>query len=312
MKWLFTLLLFLLPQVVYSQIFNLRYSYTEICSEQQKRITIPLDLSGKNTLAFFGYSRTFTPQEIQNNEHILWLEDIYSKWREYYPCAEIKEVVSETAKSASESGDVDLNQPIVIMSADFGYRNGGVLSTSAGYNQTNLKTGLSRGMLMTAGNDYIGNIGYFRVNPISKKTSTLINTNILLLQQSVVGNLTFGLLGDLGWAGSYFGLHTLTFGKLNGYPFQDNTVMLGHTKKILNTRRLLLSTNIITSYTYRVKVFNIKYWLEDYVGIKPFVNIGFKVTPTFGLNVSYTLNLRSDDIGNTNDYGLLLGGRVLF
>jgi len=56
MKWVFTLLLILLPNVVLGQIFQLRYSYTEICSEQQKRITIPLDLSGKNTLAFFGYS----------------------------------------------------------------------------------------------------------------------------------------------------------------------------------------------------------------------------------------------------------------
>jgi len=166
MKWLIYLLL-LFPSLSFGQIFNLRYSYTEICSEQQKRITIPLDLSGKNTLAFFGYSRTF----------------------------------------ASESGDVDLNQPIVIMSADFGYRNGGVITTSGGYNQTNLKTGMARGLLLTAGTDYVGNIGYFRVNPISKKTSTLINTNILLLQQSVVGNLTFGLLGDLGWAGSYFGFY---------------------------------------------------------------------------------------------------------
>jgi len=310
-KWLL-FLLFLLPNIALGQVFNLQYQYTEICSEQQKRVTIPLDLSGKNTLAFFGYSRTFTPQEIQNNEHILWLQDIYSKWREYYPCAEIKELVTEAAKSATESGDVDLNQPIVLVSADFGYRNGGVVTTSGGFNQTNLKTGMARGMLLTAGTDYIGNIGYYRVNPINENNSSLINTNILLLQQSVVGNLTFGLLGDLGWAGSYFGLHTLTFGKLNGYPFQDNTVMLGHTKKILNTRRLLLSTNMIFSYTYRVKVFNLEYWLEDYVGIKPFVNVGFKITPTFGLNISYTTNIRTDNFGDTSNYGILMGGRVLF
>jgi len=69
---------------------------------------------------------------------------------------------------------------------------------------------------------------------------------------------------------------------------------------------------MIFSYTYRVKVFNLEYWLEDYVGIKPFVNVGFKVTPTFGLNVSYTNSLRTDDFGNTDRWGLLLGGRVLF
>jgi len=311
MKWVYLLLLFLLPSKVYSQVFTLNYSYTEVCSEQQRQVSLPILLDGNTTLAFFGYDRTFTPQEIQNNEHILWLDDIYRKWREYYPCAEIKELVTESAKSASEKGDVDLSQPIVIMAADLGYRNGGVFTTNGGYNTTNLKTLETKGMLLTAGTDYIGNIGYYRINPLKGKRSLLINSNLLLLQTSVVGNLTTGILGDLGKFGSYFGLHTVTFGRLNGYPFQDNTIMIGHTKKILNTRRLLLSTNLITSYTYRVKVFNLSYFFEDYIAFKPFLNVGFKVTPTFGMNVSYTTSIRTD-INVTDRYSILLGGRVLF
>lgn len=312
MKWLYTVLLILsIPVKSYSQIFNLNYRYTEVCSEEIRQVNIPIDLKSNNTLAFFGYSRTFTPLEIQNNEPVKWLDEIFKKWSEYYPCAEIKELVAESAKSASEKGDVDISQPIVIMSADLGYRNGGVVSTSGGYNVTDLKTTESRGLLITAGTDYIGNIGYYRIQPTKSKRSILINSNLLLLQTSVIGNLTAGILGDLNKFGSYFGLHTVTFGRLNGYPFQDNTIMLGHTKKILNTRRLLFSTNLIFSYTYRVKVFTADYWFEDYVGIKPFLNTGFKVTPTFGLNLTYTTSIRTDK--NTADrWGLLLGGRVLF
>ena len=103
----------------------------------------------------------------------------------------------------------------------------------------------------------------------------------------------------------------MTFGKLNGYPFQDNTMMLGHSKKILDINQLTLSTNLILSYTYRVKVFTLDYWMEDYIGIKPFINMGYKLSPTFGLNVTYTTSLRTDR--NTSDrYSILLGGRVLF
>lgn len=311
MKKCILLLLTLFPSLGYSQVFNLNYRYTEICSEQIRDITIPINVKQNNTIAFFGYSKDFTPLEIQNGEHIIWLNDIYNKWREYYPCAEIKELVTDAAKSASESGDIDISQPIVIMASDFGYKNGGVYNTTAGYNKANLLTNTSEGVLLSMGTDVIGNIGYFRIAPFRGKTNSLINTNILLLNTSVIGNTTFGLLGDMGKVGSYFALHTMTFGKLNGYPFQDNTVMFGHSKKILNTKQLLLSTNVILSYTYRVKVFTLDYWMEDYIGIKPFLNVGYKLSPTFGLNVTYTTSLRTDK-NTSNRYAILLGGRVLF
>jgi len=312
MKFFFTLLTSLLvTNLSYSQTFQLNYSYKEVCSDQLKKINIPIDLSNSSTLAFFGYSKTFTPEEIQSNDHISWMDDIYSKWREYYPCAEIKGIVTESAKSASDNGDVDLSQPIVIMSADLGYRNGGVITTSGGYNQTNLKTQTSNGLLLTLGTNYIGNIGYYRINPLSRTTSLLINSNILLLETNIIGNLTTGILGDLNKVGTYFTLHTVTFGKLNGYPFQDQTILVGHSKKWITTRRLILSTNLIGSYTYRVKVFNLDYWFEDYIEMKPFVNLGFRITPTFGLNISYTTSVRTD-INVTDRYGILIGGRVLF
>ena len=308
---LLILLSFLFCRISYSQTFNLYYNYTEVCSEQQKVIELVLNLNSTNTIIFFGYDRTFTPTEIQNGVHIEWLNDIYQRWRQYYPCAEIKELVTDNAKSASEKSDVDISQPIVIMTADFGYKNGGVVSTTGGYNQTNLRTQNSKGMLLTMGSDYVGNIGYYRIQPLTKSNSFILNSNLLLLKQNVIANLTFGITGKTTKWGSYFGLHTVTFGNLNGYPFQDNTILLGWNKNILGLKNIRLSSNLILGYTYRVKVFNIKYWMEDHVNVKPFLNVGYKLTPTFGLNLSYTTSIRTDKI-SFNDYSILLGGRVLF
>jgi hypothetical protein len=291
-------------------IFN--YRYTEVCSGKINTVKVVLNNNSDFfTVFFFGETKTFSKLDYSNGLYDVWMGDLYTKWTKYYPCAEIKELITDAAKSASESGDVDVSQPIVIMASDFGYKNRGVYTTTAGYNKANLLTSTSEGILLAVGTDVIGNIGYFRISPFKGKIKSLININLLLLQQSFIGNITFGLLGDAGKIGSYFVLHTMTFGKLNGYPFQDNTMMLGHSKKILDINQLTLSTNLILSYTYRVKVFTLDYWMEDYIGIKPFINMGYKLSPTFGLNVTYTTSLRTDR--NTSDrYSILLGGRVLF
>lgn len=315
MKWLYlllpSLLLSSLPSKVLGQTFNLNYRYTEICSEETRQVSIPIDLKSNNTLAFFGYSRTFTPQEIQNNEPVKWLDDIFRKWSEYYPCAEIAEAVTEASRSSSKSADIDVNKPIVIVSSDLGYKNGGVFKTSGGYNQTNILTQKSQGGLMSFGTNKIGNIGYFSIKPITTDSKSITNLNLIILQNDLIANYTVGIFGSKGKWGSYFFLHALTFGKLNGYPFQDQSLLTGYSNGILNTRRLVLSTNIIFSYTYRLKVFTVDYFWEDYVGISPFLNFGFKVTPTFALNLSYTTSLRTD-MNTFDKYSILLGGRVLF
>lgn len=310
MRYLLLLFLFI-PTELFAQTFNLNYRYEEVCTKEQRLVRLELNSNSNNTLAFFGYTQTFTPNQIDNNDHIVWLHQIYEKWKEYYPCAEIKELVTESAKSASEKGDVDLSQPIVIMSADLGWRNGNVFTTTGGYNMTNLKTKESTGMLLTTGTDYVGNIGYYKINPINNNNSFLINSNLLLLQDNILGNITFGLLTKTERLGSYFLFHTLSFGNLNDYRFQDNTIMLGQTLKIINNRRISFSTNTVFSYTYRAKVFTLDYWFEDYLTIKPFVNIGFKITPTFGLNISYTNSFRTNDL-SPERWGLLMGGRLLF
>lgn len=325
MKWLLLILL-LLPSLGYSQVFNLNYRYTEVCSEETRTKRIPINLNDNTTITFFGYSRTFSQFEVQNDEHRNWLEDVYGKWKEYYPCAEIKELVSESSVSIYEKSEVDNNRPIVVVSADLGYRNEGVVSSTAGYNVTNTSTKESRGGLLTFGSDYLGNVGYYRISPLNKSVNSVVNVNVLLLSESVLGNLTNGLTLKKTKYGSGFIFHTMTFGRLNDYPFQDNTLTFGYSKELLNNRRLFLSTNVLLNYTYRVKVFNIKYWFEDHLSVKPFFNMGFKVTQTFGLNLSYTNLIRTDAPYTFKSgeeyyhkrhifkdrYAILLGGRVLF
>jgi len=311
MRWLYLIIFLLLTVEVSAQNFNLNYRYTEICSEQQREITIPIDLNGITTLAFFGYNKTFTPIQIQNNEHILWLDDIYARWNEYYPCAEITELVATNAKNASETGDIDISQPIVIMASDVSYYNGNVVTLSGGYNKSNLLTNTSNGVVLNAGTNIAGNIGYYKLTPLVGETKSMVNANLMVIQNNIIANTSVGLLGDIGMFGSYFSLHSVTFGNLNGYPFQDNSFIFGHSKTYINRSSFRISTNFVLSYTYRRKVFNLNYWWEDYMTMKPFINISYKLTDTFGMNITYTNSLRTDK--NTTDrWGLLLGGRVLF
>ena len=310
MRWLF-LILFLVPNIGYAQVFNLNYKYREICSEELRKVVLEIDLSSPTTFAFFGYSQTFTPQQVSQNEHVDWLNDIYRKWKDYYPCAEITDLVASNAKNSSETGDIDISQPIVILASDLSYHNDQTVGLTGGYNKSNLLTNTSNGFVLNAGTNVSGNVGYYKLTPINSTTKSMVNANLMVIQDNLIGNTAVGILGDIGMFGSYFGLHSVTFGKLNGYPFQDNSLIIGHTKTFINNKTLKLSTNLVLSYTYRRKVFNLDYWFEDYMTIKPFVNVAYKLTDTFGMNLSYTNSLRTDK--NTKErWGLLLGGRVLF
>ena len=310
MRWLL-FILFLLPNIGYSQVFNLNYKYREVCSEELKKVVLEIDLNSSTTFAFFGYNETFTPQQVAQNEHVDWLDDIYRKWKDYYPCAEITDLVASNVKNSSETGDIDISQPIVILVSDLSYHNDQTVGLTGGYNKFNLLTNTSNGFVLNAGTNVSGNVGYYKLTPINSTTKSMVNANLMVIQDNLIGNTAVGILGDIGMFGSYFGLHSVTFGKLNGYPFQDNSLIVGHTKTLINNKTLKVSTNLILTYTYRRKVFRLNYWFEDYMTIKPFMNVGYKLTDTFGMNLSYTNNLRTDK--NTKErWALLLGGRVLF
>jgi len=310
MRWLL-FILFLLPNIGYSQVFNLNYKYREVCSEELKKVVLEIDLNSPTTFAFFGYNETFTPQQVAQNEHVDWLDDIYRKWKDYYPCAEITDLVASNVKNSSETGDIDISQPIVILASDLSYHNDQTVGLTGGYNKSNLLTNTSNGFVLNAGTNVSGNVGYYKLTPINSTTKSMVNANLMVIQDNLIGNTAVGILGDIGMFGSYFGLHSVTFGKLNGYPFQDNSLIVGHTKTLINNKTLKVSTNLILTYTYRRKVFRLNYWFEDYMTIKPFMNVGYKLTDTFGMNLSYTNNLRTDK--NTKEHwALLLGGRVLF
>ena len=307
MKRLLLLLISLSPSLCFSQSI-LKFNYTEVCSEEQRQIVLNINPNNSNTYSFFGESKTFTPLEIQQGDPLIWLAGVYRKWTEYYPCAEIREIVTDAIKNSSEKANVDVDVPIVIVASDFGYRNSSFL-TSGGFNSTDLLTSESEGFVFNASTSKIGNIGFYRSKPTTKYLKTLTNANILFVNKNLLGNITSGIIYSKKPTSSFF-LHSYVFGNLNGYRFQDNSVILGTSNNLLKTRVLSFGTTFVASYTYRVKVFKLDYWFEDYMTISSYFNMTYSVTQTFGLNLSYTNTLRTNSENRIN--GILLGGRVFF
>ena len=307
MKRLLLLLISLFPSLCFSQSI-LKFNYTEVCSEEQRQIILNINPNDSNTYSFFGESKTFTPLEIQQGDPLVWLANVYRKWTEYYPCAEIREIITDAAKNSSEKANVDVDVPIVIVSSDLGYRNSNFL-TSGGFNTTDLLTSESEGFVFNANTAKIGNIGLYRSKPASKHLKTLTNANLLFINGNILGNITSGIIYSKKPA-SAFVLHSYVFGSLNGYRFQDNSLIVGTSNNLHRTRTFSFGTTFVGSYTYRVKVFKLDYWWEDYMTISSYFNITYSVTQTFGLNLSYTNTLKTDSSDRIN--GVLLGGRVFF
>lgn len=300
-------LISLFPSLCFSQS-TLKFNYIEVCSEEQRQIVLNISPNNSNTYSFFGESKTFTPLEIQQGDPLVWLASIYRKWTEYYPCAEIREIITDAVKNSSEKANVDVDVPIVIVSSDLGYRNSNFL-TSGGFNTTDLLTSESEGFVFNANTAKIGNIGFYRSKPQSKSIKTLTNANLLFVDQNILGNITSGVIYSKKPASAFL-LHSYVFGNLNGYRFQDNSLIVGTSNNLLRTRVLSLGTTFVTSYTYRVKVFKLDYWFEDYMTISSYFNVTYSVTQTFGLNLSYTNTLKTNSKDRIN--GILLGGRVFF
>ena len=262
-----------------------------------------------NSYSFFGETKTFTDLEIIQGEPMVWLARVYRSWSEYYPCTEIRDLVNNSTKSSSESSKVDVNAPIVVVQSDFGYQNSSFV-TSGGFSNTNILTKESDGYTLNASTAKLGTIGYYRVKPLNKEVKTITNTNIIFLQDDVLGSLTTGFTVNRGKVFA-FAFNAYIFGNLNGYGFQDSSVLLGISRPLIELRTFDLSALLLTSYTYRVKVFKLDYWFEDYVNLSPYINLSYRVTTTFGLNLSYTRSFRTD-MYKKDQYGILLGGRVFF
>lgn len=313
-RYLVGLLLLLLPELVSAQS-NFIFRYKEVCSEEQKQISLSLDFNNTKTYSFFGETRTFTPLEIANNVPIEWLEEVHDRWKVYYPCAEIREVVATAAKSTSENADIDISSPIIIVASDLGYKDT-YFSTSAGVTSTNVVTREARGYAFNFNTGNVSSIGVYRLRPQNKYYNSIVNANLIILQKDILASLTTGIYRDKSRLQGFL-LHNTVFGRLNGFRFQDNSFILGTSYTYLKSRLVDLNLNVITSYTYRVKVFKLNYWFEDHFNVSPYFNLTYNVTPTFGLNLMYTRTLRYDrdkdiPVYTKGNYGILLGGRVFF
>lgn len=313
-RYLVGLLLFLLPELVSAQS-NFIFRYKEVCSEEQKQISLSLDFNNTKTYSFFGETRTFTSLEIANNVPIDWLEEVHDRWKVYYPCAEIREVVATAAKSTSENADIDISSPIIIVASDLGYKDT-YFSTSAGVTSTNVVTREARGYAFNFNTGNVSSIGVYRLRPQNKYYNSIVNANLIILQKDILASLTTGIYRDKSRLQGFL-LHNTVFGRLNGFRFQDNSFILGTSYTYLKSRLVDLNLNVITSYTYRVKVFKLNYWFEDHFNVSPYFNLTYNVTPTFGLNLMYTRTLRYDrdkdiPVYTKGNYGILLGGRVFF
>ncbi len=313
-RYLVGLLLFLLPELVSAQS-NFIFRYKEVCSEEQKQISLSLDFNNTKTYSFFGETRTFTSLEIANNVPIDWLEEVHDRWKVYYPCAEIREVVATAAKSTSENADIDISSPIIIVASDLGYKDT-YFTTSAGVTSTNVVTREARGYAFNFNTGNVSSIGVYRLRPQNKYYNSIVNANLIILQKDILASLTTGIYRDKSRLQGFL-LHNTVFGRLNGFRFQDNSFILGTSYTYLKSRLVDLNLNVITSYTYRVKVFKLNYWFEDHFNVSPYFNLTYNVTPTFGLNLMYTRTLRYDrdkdiPVYTKGNYGILLGGRVFF
>jgi len=311
MKWILVLILLVTPTQVFSQAFNFAYRYKEVCSDQLKTVNVAFERQGNLfSASFFGEVKTFNQQQIGNGEFLIWLNETYKAWTEYYPCSEIKAIVEDAAKKAAQGNEIDIGQPLLVVSSDLAYTYPGVYKIGTGYTSEDRLTGKKFGGLGNLGTSKVSSIGGYRLTPISQDLNTVESYNLLYVQGSFLGNLTHGLYKSKK-SYSYFIFNAMTFGYLNGFGFQDNTIILGGSRRIFNTNQLSANVIVLNSYTYYTKVFKLKYWFEDYVKVSPTVTLTFKLSPSFGLNFGGTMTYRTDT-DERYGYGALLGGRLSF
>lgn len=308
-------LLLLLTFILFSNTLNAQtvfnYKYTEVCSGEVKTVrTVVENHEDRFTIFFFGEYRNFSYSELADGTYERWLTNVYKKWTEYYPCAELSALLQETTKKVAEQNEADISQPLIVVSSDLAYYSGGELKTGIGYSEANRLTGVGKGGVGSLGNNQVSSFGIFRLTPISTTINTVENFNIIFTTGNLLGNLLHGVYYK-DKKGSIFAFNALTFGFLNGFGFQDNTIVVGGGTKIYSDRKVDINTIIVTSYTYYVRIFKISYWLEDYIKINPNLSVTYKLSPSFGLGLTGTVTYRTDQRQITNT-GVLLGGKLFF
>ena len=287
------------------------YRYREVCSNEIRTVRVNLENSGGNfTIFFFGEYRTFTLSDFENGTYEQWMNRVYNQWTEYYPCVELSALLGETTKKVAEQNDTDISQPLIIVTSDLAYYSGGEIKSGFGYSEANRLTGVGNGGVGSFGNSKVSSFGLFRITPIDRTLNTVENFNVIITERNMLGNLLHGVYYKHR-LGGVFAFNSMMFGFLNGFGFQDNTLVFGGGGKLYSDNRINVSSILVASYTYHVRIFKISYWFEDHIKLNPNLSITYKLSPSFGLGLSGTVTYRTDEKVITNS-GLLLGGKLFF
>lgn len=312
MKSLLFLIIFLISlENVHSQtVFN--YNYTEVCSGRQNTVRTVLNNSNEVfTVFFFGETRTFSPHEVNDGSYGEWMDGVYRRWSEYYPCQEVLALVQETSKKVAERNSKEFTQPIIIVSSDLAFFSPNEFKVGSGWSETDILTGRSVGSLVSVGNGRIYSAGYFRLNPFQENINLVENYNIVYVNGNWLGNLIHGIYYDYGGDGIFL-FNSATFGNMNGFAFQNNGILLGGFKNIYQDRQYNIKGMMVVSYTYYEKVFQLNYWIDRSVRLNPNLTLTYQISPTFGINVTGNLTYRVGEINQLLNFGILSGAKLFF
>jgi hypothetical protein len=307
---LIVIFLFLCSSPSYGQTI-FKYSYREICTEQVRSVQV--DVSQTNdtfTVFFFGESETFDKFEMHDGTYHAWMVRVNKLWNEYYPCAEIQELVAASSKRVAEGGEVELGAPLLVLSSDLAYFSPYEFRAGSGYSTQNLKTGLKYGASSSFGNSQKSALGYYRMKPIGDRLSRVESFGGLYIEGDFLGNLFNGVYYRRNKMSTFL-FNSVTFGILNNYRFQDTSLILGISNKLYSNPYFSISSTVVFSYIYYVKVFKLSYWFEDHVKLNSNLSLTWKLSPTFGLNLATSINYRSDS-REFSSPGVLLGAKYLF
>jgi hypothetical protein len=307
------LILFLVtysPSVFSQTSFN--YRYTEVCSGRTNTVKVVLNNNSDFfTVFFFGENKTFSSTQFNNGEYAEWMDMVYRSWSEYYPCQEVLALVQETSKKVAERNSKEFTQPIIIISSDLAFFSPNDFRIGSGWSETDRITGKSVGGLGTIGSGRIYSFGYFRLNPVFPNTNSVENYNILLVDGNWLGNLMNGLYYNYNGSGAFI-FNSMTFGDMNGFPFQNNGLLLGGFLPIYGSNQISLNSLMVFSYTYYERVFKINYWFDNAIRVNPNLTVTFQLSPTFGINVTSNMTYRFGVDSGFINYGIMTGAKLLF